>query len=650
MMWTKTIIYSSQDALREFLQNHQQIFKKSSSTFVQVYTPSKKYHQGSIIRDYIMTQLPQAVVNEFELEDWKNSIHIAFSVFDETASYMKLEDQDDISEQMFKSLFEHNKDAVLSLDVKGTITSVNKSVEDLINMSADEIIGKSILDFIPKKEKKRVTNHFLRTLAGKEQSYEIDLELKKDTYLYLEVKYVPILVNSNKIGVFAIVRNVTEQTLNKKKITQLAYYDRETQLPNRTCFEEEISKRIKQKDHFSVMFVDMDRFKLINDSLGHSVGDQLLKILATRMQGVLPKYSKLGRFGGDKFIVLLAGKNVASKQREENITIVCNAILEKIAEPLIFQEDEFFITASIGVSVFPADGEDVRRLFRNAEVAMNRAKANGGNRFEFFADEMSKQAKQRLELEKYLRRALSYNELFLVYQPLVDMQTGKVIANEALVRWQHPKLGVVPPSDFIPLAEETGIIQEIGRWVLEKACLTTKRWQEQGYADLVISVNVSAFQFQNANFPSEVKEVLQTTKLAPEYLILELTESTMMSNLDQSVKVMMELKKIGVRVSVDDFGTGYSSLSYLPHLPISKLKIDKSFVQNLQTNPANLAIVQAIITMGEGLALKVVAEGVETSEQMQQLKSLHCHYAQGFHIQKPLKEHEAVQFFHVIVP
>ncbi|MDP4164767.1 MAG: EAL domain-containing protein, partial [Bacillota bacterium] len=491
------------------------------------------------------------------------------------------------------------------------------------------------LKFIKEEDIPRSRAHFLRALKGKEQFYDLEIaNINGDVQLF-QMKNIPITVNGEAIGIYGIGRNITEQKKIEEKITQMAYYDFQTGLPNRMkmteLLDEMIKRASKKKRLVAVLFIDIDRFKIINDSLGHSAGDFLLKELAARVQQLLPSGAYLGRFSGDKFTLILT-KNV----NEEEVLKTATMVIEEISNPFFFAQKEFFVTASIGVSLYPKDGKQEQELFKNADISLNRSKNSGGNRITFFTTEMNEEAMMRLELESYLRKALKKDEFFLCYQPLIDLETGKVYGSEALIRWNHPKLGLVSPADFIPLAEETGLIGEIGNWVLRSASKQNKVWQDKGFRDLSIAVNVSAYQFQQPNFLDEVKLALAESSLDPQFLTLELTESAMLRNIEYSILTMKALQELGVKVSIDDFGTGYSSLSYLRNLPINTLKIDRSFINNLSIDTTDIAIVKAIITMGHGLSVKVVAEGVETKEQIELLKDLNCHYAQGFYLNRPL--------------
>lgn len=544
-----------------------------------------------------------------------------------------------ISEQYYRSLFDNNADIVYSTDLQGRFTSVNAAFEKCFGYKKDEMIGKSALKFIYEEDIPRVKRHFYRALKGREQYYNIEVEAKNGEKLLFHFKNIPITVNGECVGIYGLGRNITEQKKIEDRIIQLAHYDQDTGLPNRVKFTEKLAEMIdraeRKKRKLAVLVLDLDRFKIVNDSFGHDAGDEVLKEIADRIMQTLPYGAYLGRFSGDKFNIALS-KNV---EVDETIKIAKN-ILRKIAEPVYYRGQEFYVTASIGISFYPNDGENEVQLLKNADIAMNRSKYPGGNRITLYSNEMNNEAIQRLELESHLRKALKNNEFFLCYQPFIDLHTSKVYGCEALIRWQHPTFGLVSPGQFIPLAEEIGLIEEIGNWVLRTACKQNKRWHDLGHDHLIVSVNVSAQQFQQQKFVKEVENALKESGLAPQYLSLELTESIMLQNIDHSIEVMTSLQKLGVHVSIDDFGTGYSSLSYLKNLPINTLKIDRSFINNLRIDTSDIAIVKAIITMGHGLALKVVAEGVETEEQIKLLKELKCHYAQGFYLYRPIPANE----------
>ena len=539
------------------------------------------------------------------------------------------------SKQFFKSLFDNNIDFVFSTDLKGRFTKVNKTFLDSFGFSLEEIIGKDALETTSPEEITRVRINFLKALKGKIRQYKLSVRDKKGNLEYYQMRNIPIQIDGEVVGIYGIGRNISEQKKMEEQLAQLAYYDPQTGLPNRVKFTDMLLEQLEQAQKWhrklSVVFIDIDRFKNINDSLGHYAGDLVLSRLADRIKNVAPPGTFIGRFAGDKFTLLLT-ENVSA----DILNKLAKEISSSISKPIVFDNQELFITSSIGICMFPEDGNEADSLLKNADTAMNKGKAQGGNKIVFYSNEMNEQVKHRFEIESGLRKALLNGEFYLCYQPLVELDTGKVYGSEALIRWNHPEKGLISPVDFIPIAEETGIIEEIGAWVLDIACRQNKKWQEGGNPHLKISVNVSAFQFQQPHFVKQVKEALEQSGLQADDLHLELTETAMIVNLNYSIATMQELQSLGVKVSIDDFGTGYSSLSYLKDLPIDYLKIDRSFINNLKLDTSDIAIVKAIIMMGRGLSVKVVAEGVETEEQLHLLKEMKCQYAQGFYIDKPL--------------
>jgi diguanylate cyclase (GGDEF)-like protein/PAS domain S-box-containing protein len=541
--------------------------------------------------------------------------------------------------QISQSLFEHNTDIVYSTDLHGNFTSVNPAFEKILGYKKEEILYTNSLKYIHPNDVRRVSRHFYRALRGKIQYYNLEIPTKSGETLLFQMKNVPIVVDGKKVGIYGIGRDITAQKKAEEKILYLAYYDPDTHLPNRTKFmeiiDEQLEKAKRKNRKLAVLFIDLDRFKLINDSVGHYAGDEILKQVVQRIQHVLPIGAYLGRFHGDKFCLLLTERVDSEKVFETAVSIS-----KEVMKPIVYKNKEFFITTSIGISFYPSDGVDKHSLLKNADIAVNRAKQSGGNRIQFYSEGMSKETLHRLEMEGYLRKALEKQELFLCYQPIINIHTGAIVGNEALIRWRHPKLGLVRPEEFISLAEETGLIHEIGRWVLVTACKQTKKWQQLGNDQLSVFVNVSAAQFQHEGFIDDVKQALELSQLSPICLHLELTENSMLRNLHHSIQIMEELQQIGVGIAIDDFGSGYASFSYLKQLPINTLKIDRSFIEQLHTNSSDIAIVKAIITMGNGLGLTTVAEGVETIEQLRLLKRMDCHYVQGYALYRPVTAEE----------
>jgi diguanylate cyclase (GGDEF)-like protein len=381
----------------------------------------------------------------------------------------------------------------------------------------------------------------------------------------------------------------------------------------------------------AVFFIDLDNFKVINDSLGHDVGDELLKIAADRLIACVRAGNTVARQGGDEFVIMVSERDVADVADR-----IAATIQKAISQPFRINEHELVITCSIGVSISPRDGEEVQTLIKNADMAMFQAKEQGRNRIRFYTGEMNARSLSRMTMEKHLRRALERNELFLCYQPKVSLRSGQITGMEALVRWQSPELGLISPASFIPLAEETGLIEPIGEWVLETACRQNRNWQDAGLPAVPVAVNLSACQFRQKNLVRVVERILRESGLEPRYLELEITESLVMQNLDRVTTILNELKALGTTLSMDDFGTGYSSLSYLKRFPFNKLKIDQSFVRDITSEPDSATIAKTIIAMAHNLRLKVIAEGVETVGQLNYLRLHNCDEIQGYLFSKPV--------------
>jgi diguanylate cyclase (GGDEF)-like protein len=438
------------------------------------------------------------------------------------------------------------------------------------------------------------------------------------------------------------IENLLQQ--RTAQVDWLNYYDTVTRLPNRALFEDRVEQAVAiakaTGQSLGVLFISLDQFKKVNDSLGHAPGDVLLREFAERLKSCINKSDTVARFGNDEF-ALLRTQIEGTKDVIETIA--------SLSQVLKFSFDlpghELFATASVGVSLFPVDGEDCQTLLKNAGAALYKAKRSGGANYQFFTADMHELAASRLALESNLRRAIQNEEFLLHYQPRVSVDSLAITGVEALVRWQHPQLGLVSPSEFIPLAEDTGLIVPIGEWVLREACLQGRRWIEQGFAPIPIAVNISARQFYDRDLSQTVIRILEETGLSPKYLELELTESSIMQNAEFAASMLNRLKSMGINISIDDFGTGFSSLASLKRLPIDALKIDQSFVREATSDPDDAALVMAIITLSHNLRLKVVAEGVETEDQLRFLQLLRCDEIQGYFFSKPLPADSLVSLF-----
>jgi diguanylate cyclase (GGDEF)-like protein/PAS domain S-box-containing protein len=446
------------------------------------------------------------------------------------------------------------------------------------------------------------------------------------------------------------VEDVTERKIYQARIEQQANFDTLTGLANRSLLHDRLQQAIRSAATFgtrlAVVFVDLDRFKFINDGLGHHVGDELLRAMAQRLRSSVRESDTVARLGGDEFVLLINGQG-----GPDAVSVMLERMLYAISQPWTIAQGDFNVTCSIGVALYPDDGATAETLLKHADTAMYRAKEKGRNNFQFFTAELHAVITERLELENKLRRALERQQFTLHYQPRIDMRTRRVTGAEALIRWIVADEEVTPPSRFIPVAEEIGLIVPIGKWVLRAACAQNKAWQDAGLPPFVVSVNVSVRQFRQDNLVQTIAQVLRETGLEARYLEVELTESAVMHDADQFIAMLGELNDLGVQIALDDFGTGYSSLSYLKRFPVDRLKVDRSFVQDIATDSDDATIVRAIIALGHNLGLKVVAEGVETQQQLDFLRANHCDELQGYYFGRPLPGHAFVrEYLHLSTP
>jgi diguanylate cyclase (GGDEF)-like protein/PAS domain S-box-containing protein len=523
-------------------------------------------------------------------------------------------------------------------DAKGKIIYTNPADAEIHGYDAAELIGKEAKIFSPPEMRKPMTQP-LRKRFRRES-----MNVRKDGSIFPVYLMSDVVMNSEG-DVFATVttcEDISERKRNEETINNLAFFDVLTGLPNRALFNDrlrqELAKANRHNQLLSIMFLDLDRFKVINDTFGHNTGDLFLQSVSERLKCIVREGDTVSRLGGDEFILLFPDiRNI------EDATAIAKKIIEKLSEVFVLGDKELYITASIGISFFPQNGNDVETLVKNADTAMYYAKGQGRNNYQFYTPTIGTTSAEKLKMESNLRKALQQKELILYYQPQVDLISGKVIGAEVLLRWQNDDYGLIPPSRFIPLAEEIGLIQSIGEWVLRSACIQTKAWQEAGLPPILMSVNVSMHQFRDKSFINMLRTILRETNLEPQYLVLELTESALMQNSALTISMLNELKSFGIHMAIDDFGTGYSSLSYLKYLPLSKVKLDQSFVRSLTIDPNDEAISKAIIAMAHSLNLKVVAEGVEKTDQLSFLRSHQCDEAQGFLFSKPVPENEFVE-------
>ncbi len=458
---------------------------------------------------------------------------------------------------------------------------------------------------------------------------------RKDGSLYPVEVNMQLSQQETPRVIVAIIQDISLRIENEQQLQYLAHYDALTNLPNRVLFTDRLDQSLSRASlhgsSVALLFLDLDRFKIINDTLGHNVGDQALQALSERLRASVREGDTVARLGGDEFAIVL--EDIASP---DDVAPSARKILDILSQPIQLNEYEFIITTSIGISLFPLDGEDTQTLLKNADIAMYRAKDEGRNTYQFYSADMSAKAFERLNLETSLRHALEREEFVLYYQPQQNLSDGKVFGVEALIRWQHPDLGLISPLEFIPLLEETGLIIPVGEWVLRTACFQAQEWNENSNKSLRMSVNLSGRQITSSNFIATVEQALEDSKLDPNLLELEMTESILMQDMQSTIRTLEIISSKSVRLAIDDFGTGYSSLSYLKRFPIDTLKIDRSFIRDLTQDPEDATLVEAIIAMGRTLHLNVVAEGVETEQQLKFLQMHDCSSIQGYLISKPL--------------
>ena len=532
------------------------------------------------------------------------------------------------SERHYRNLFESANDAVLIFEPETeTILEANQKALEIYGFPREELIGMSLRSIT--KDVARGDERLRQLLReGSLQNWETVHRSKDGRVLDLVVS-ASVVDYDGRPAVLSINRDVTENRRAEKQIEQLAYHDSLTGLANRVRFEEQLEAavaRARREGHaLAILFMDLDRFKIVNDSLGHKVGDLFLQQVASRLQGVHRAGDTLARLGGDEFILLLS-----RIERPEDAGLVARKILDLFRRPFAVAGRELFVTMSIGIGVFPYDGEDSDSLVKSADIAMYLAKQKGRDNYQFHARAIEENGIDRLDLEAGLRRGLDAGEFVVHYQPQLLLATRKITGMEALSRWQHPSRGLVLPGSFIPVAEETGLILPLGSRILREACAQTHEWQKMGWGNLRISVNLSVRQLQRQDAAERIGKVVAESGLDPHWVSLEITESLAMQGFEASVRKLHELKELGLGITMDDFGTGYSSLSYLKLLPVDTIKIDRTFIRDLATDPNDASIVRAAIVMAHELKLKVVAEGVEQEDQLDFLRQSHCDEVQGF--------------------
>ncbi|MBI4808083.1 MAG: EAL domain-containing protein [Nitrosomonadales bacterium] len=541
-------------------------------------------------------------------------------------------------------IFANSNEAIMITDAEARILSINSAFTQVSGYTLDEIYGKN-----PKLLASGIhdagfyQDMWESLIATGSWSGEI-WDKHKSGHLYPKwMKIIALKGEDDLITHFiSFATDISARKEAEQNIEHLAYYDVLTGLPNRTLLHDRIKQHVaaahRDKQRFALMFIDLDRFKYVNDSMGHAVGDQLLQAVATRLQENVREGDTVSRIGGDEFVILLRETDT------DGAAHVAQSLLDMLHQPYEIDGMRIPIHASIGISIYPDNGLDIGTLIKHADVAMYRAKEDGRNSFRFFTTEMDSRINQLFSMEKDLRLALERNEFHLCFQPQMDIASGRLCGAEVLIRWNHPEKGAISPAEFIPVAEETGLIIAIGDWVLHTTCKKIAAWRRQGMLPLPIAINLSLRQLLQPDFAQQVATVLEKYDVPPNELELEVTESIMLNDAQVALNFLDKMRDLGVRLSIDDFGTGYSSLSYLKKMPIHKLKIDKSFVSDIQTDPNDEAIVRSIIALGHQFKLSVIAEGIERQEQMDYLKTLGCDEMQGYFYARPLTEEDFVRF------
>lgn len=551
------------------------------------------------------------------------------------------------SQERFRSLVQHSSDVITITDAVGKIVYQSPSVTPVFGYQPEDLVGTELQSLVHPDDVRSVVKTLIET-ATTSSSERIECRVRSagGAWRHVESAVTARLDDPSIKGMVLNTRDITERIELEEELAHQAFHDSLTGLANRILFRDRVNHALarmrRRTNPVAVLLLDLDGFKTVNDSLGHAFGDEFLIAVADRLRTLLRPSDTPSRLGGDEFAVLLEDLNAPA-----DATLVAGRILEALCLPFVVQGKEIVIAASIGVTIATGVAEDADDLLRNADVAMYTAKDRGRRRVELFQPSMHKAMLDRMDLEADLRRALERGEFFLNYQPTVALATGRISGMEALVRWQCPSRGTVPPGLFISVAEDTGLIVPLGRWVLEEACRQAVSWNEQFGPDApsTMSVNLSAKQLNDENLVSEVAEIIDRTGIDPRRLVLEITESAVMTDAETMASRLHQLKELGVRLAIDDFGTGYSSMSYLCSFPIDILKIDRSFVSGVGDEPQKMGIVRTILELGRILELQTVAEGIEFSAEMEELRALECDLGQGYWFARPLSvEHAGVMF------
>lgn len=536
--------------------------------------------------------------------------------------------------ERFESLFYNNPDAVFTFDLEGNFTDLNPACEELTGYSRQELMAMSFTPFIVPEDMEVTQKYFEQAVRGVPNNHDITMLDKDGKRKNIEITKFPVKQAGEIVGVYGIAKDITERIEHKKIMEELIFFDSLTKLPNRKLFEDRLTQILNFSEAngkpTAVLFLDLDRFKFINDSLGHHLADEFLKIVSKRLAENVRLTDTVGRFAGDEFAILLPNTG------EEESVKMAERLNRVLVEPFDINGHSLSISASIGIACSKGNGESVDELLKKADIAMYHTKKYGKNSFTVYSEELDQNAAYKLAIEEGLRSAIGHQEFVLHYQPITNLKTGELSAMEALIRWNHPDLGMVPPDHFIPVSEESGQIISIGTWVLQTACSQNKVWQDKGIPPFKICVNISTIQLQHPNFVQTVKKTLEETGLDAKWLELEVTESILMENTETLKESLANLKSLGISISIDDFGTGYTSLSYLRQFSFDRVKIDRSFIGDISHDLNGKEITSTIISLAHKLNMDVTAEGIEDEIQLTYLREENCDGGQGYFFSRPL--------------
>ena len=539
-----------------------------------------------------------------------------------------------VNEERYQSLINYSHEYIITINKEGTIVHMNTKTMQLFGLQED-IFGKlNIVEATVKEDRTMIADYFDKALGGEVQFFEYEVK-NNGQRRFFNVTLVPIIIDNEFDGVYTIGKDITDEKLIQERNAYLAHHDELTGLPNRRWMEQKIQNSLKyEEDNFyklAILSLDLDRFKSINDTLGHFVGDELLQQIASRLKNNIYKNKiHVARMGGDEFMILCP-----MMESKDEATAIARNILEILRNPFYVQGFELLITGSIGIVLYPSSNTNVTKLLKRVDIALYKSKELGRNMYQIYDSSMNRENYQSFIMERDLRKAIMNDEFIAYLQPRVDALTGKTVSAEALIRWNHPKFGLISPDQFIPLAEETGIIISIGKWIKKKVCEQLVAWRSAGFSLIPISVNISSKRFLQHGFAEEIHKLLMQFELEGEWLEIEITENSIMRNEEIVQKTLKDLKEMGVKIYIDDFGTGYSSFNYLKTFELYGIKIDQSFIRNISNNPENATITSAMIKIAQLLGLEVIAEGVETKEELDYLLSENCRYIQGFYFGKP---------------